>query len=84
MSDSSAGWSDQELIERIRRSEQLAFQELFWRFQTLLVRYARQLGVQPALREVDLTRFDGHLTSPRLGAEVFNEISETGQRHAAA
>jgi RNA polymerase sigma factor (sigma-70 family) len=51
MSDSSAGWSDQELIERIRRSEQLAFQELFWRFQTLLVRYARQLGVQPALRE---------------------------------
>lgn len=51
MRESSAGWSDQELIERIRRNEPLAFQELFWRFQTLLVRYASQLGVQPALRE---------------------------------
>jgi DNA-directed RNA polymerase specialized sigma24 family protein len=51
MRESSAGWSDQELIERIRRNEPLAFQELFWRFQTLLVRCARQLGVQPALRE---------------------------------
>ena len=51
MRESSAGWSDQELIERIRRTEPLAFQELFWRFQTLLVRCARQLGVQPALRE---------------------------------
>ena len=51
MRESSAGWSDQELIERIRRNEPLAFQELFWRFQTLLMRSARQLGVQPALRE---------------------------------
>jgi DNA-directed RNA polymerase specialized sigma24 family protein len=51
MRESSAGWSDQELIQRIRNNEPLAFQELFWRFQTLLVRYARQLGVQPALRE---------------------------------
>jgi hypothetical protein len=35
-------------------------------------------------RGVDLTRFDGHLTSPRLGAEVFDEISEREQRDAAA
>jgi hypothetical protein len=34
--------------------------------------------------DVDLTRFDGHLTSPRLGAEVFDEISEREQRDAAA
>ena len=33
---------------------------------------------------MDLTRFDGHLTSPRLGAEVFNEISEAQHRDAAA
>ena len=26
-----------------------------------------------------LTRFDGHLTSPKLRAEVFDEVSETGQ-----
>jgi RNA polymerase sigma factor (sigma-70 family) len=39
------------MIERIRRNESLAFQELFWRFQTVLVRCARQLGVQPALRD---------------------------------
>lgn len=26
--------------------------------------------------EVDLTRFDGHLTSPRLRAEVFNDGSQ--------
>jgi DNA-directed RNA polymerase specialized sigma24 family protein len=51
MRESSAGWSDQELIERMRRNETLAFHELFWRFQTLLVRYAKQFGVQPALRE---------------------------------
>ena len=51
MRESSTAWSDEELIQRIRKNESLAFQELFWRFQTLLVRYARQLGVQPALRE---------------------------------
>jgi hypothetical protein len=33
---------------------------------------------------VDLTRFDGHLTSPRLRVEVYDEISEEGQRAAAA
>ena len=51
MRESSAGWTDQELIERMRRNETLAFHELFWRFQTLLVRYAKLFGVQPALRE---------------------------------
>jgi hypothetical protein len=36
---------------------------------------------------VDLTRFDGHRTSPKLWAEVFDEITEAGQateRFAAA
>jgi hypothetical protein len=42
------------------------------------------MGFQRNPLEMDLTRFDGHLTSPRLGAEVFDEISEREQRDAAA
>jgi DNA-directed RNA polymerase specialized sigma24 family protein len=68
MRESSASWSDQELIERMRRDEPLAFHELFWRFQPLLVRYAKQLGVQPALREETVV-------------EMLNDVSLTLMRY---
>ena len=33
------------------------------------------------LLNLELTRFDGHLTSPTLRAEVFNEQTKQGQSH---
>ena len=40
-------------------------------------------GITEKNSEVDLTRFDGHLTSPRLRAEVFDDITEEGVELAA-
>lgn len=46
-----AQFSDRELVERMRREELVALREFFERFRPLLVREARRLGVQPALRD---------------------------------
>lgn len=46
-----ADLTDRQLIEHMRREEPEALQEFFERFQPLLLRYARSLGVQSALRE---------------------------------
>lgn len=44
------------------------------------IEHRAQLGAE----EMDLTRFDGHLTGPKLRAEVFDEITEAPGRFAAA
>jgi len=48
---SAESWSDQELLERLRRDEALAIREFYRRFTPALWRLARQAHVQPALRD---------------------------------
>jgi RNA polymerase sigma factor (sigma-70 family) len=48
---SAESWSDQELLERLRRDEALAIREFYRRFTPALWKLARQAHVQPALRD---------------------------------
>jgi DNA-directed RNA polymerase specialized sigma24 family protein len=44
-------WSDQELLQRIRRDDDVAIREFYRRFTPVLWKVARQAQVQPALRD---------------------------------
>jgi len=44
-------WSDQELLQQMRRDDDVAIREFYRRFAPLLWKIARQAHVQPALRE---------------------------------
>lgn len=44
-------WSDQELLERLRRDDDVAIREFYRRYAPALWKAARQAQVQPALRE---------------------------------
>ena len=44
-------WSDQELLQHMRRDDEAAIREFYRRFAPVLWRIARQAQVQPALRE---------------------------------
>jgi len=48
---SAESWSDQELVQRLRRDEAVAVREFYYRFTPPLWKIARQARVQAALRE---------------------------------
>jgi RNA polymerase sigma factor (sigma-70 family) len=48
---SAESWSDQELLQRMRHDEALAIREFYRRFAPALWKLARQVHVQPALRD---------------------------------
>jgi RNA polymerase sigma factor (sigma-70 family) len=48
---SAESWSDQELLQRMRRDDDVAIREFYRRFTPVLWKVARQEHVQPALRD---------------------------------
>jgi DNA-directed RNA polymerase specialized sigma24 family protein len=44
-------WSDQELVQRMRRDDGVAIREFYYRFTPVLWKEARRAQVQPALRD---------------------------------
>ena len=78
---SAESWTDQELLQRMRRDEALAIREFYRRFTPVLWKVARQAHVQPALRDDVVTdclsdcRHSSHATDRRRSRRISRAIS---------